>query len=44
MTRWIDSVEEHRDALERLAEHGKTQLAEDARRLLAEADGSGGGR
>lgn len=32
---------EEREALETLAEHGKTRLAEDAQRLLAEIDGGG---
>lgn len=44
MTEWRKAVEEHRGALERLAEHGQTELADDARQLLAQADGSGGDR
>lgn len=40
MSRLTEAVEEHRDALERLAEHGQTQLAADARTLLEEADGA----
>lgn len=33
-----DPVQEHRPALEALAEHGQTQLAEDARALLETAE------
>jgi len=33
-----DVPEEHRDALEALAEHGRTELAEDARALLEAAE------
>jgi len=32
------SVEEHREVLEALAENGRTELAEDADMLLAQAD------
>lgn len=35
---WRESVEEHRETLEKLAEHGETQLAEDAEQLLKEAE------
>lgn len=33
-----ESVAEHRGALERLAEHGQTRLADDVRTLLEEVD------
>lgn len=36
--RWLKSVEENREALEALAEHGETRLADDARTLLERAD------
>lgn len=34
-----DAVERHRATLEALAEHGRTELAADARALLAEVEG-----
>lgn len=36
-----DPVEKHREALTALAEHGRTELADDARALLDEADTQG---
>lgn len=38
MTTWREAAEEHRATLEYLAEHGRTDLAVDARVLLAELD------
>lgn len=35
---WREAVEENRDTLEKIAENGKTQLAEDIRQLLEEVD------
>jgi hypothetical protein len=37
----IDAIEEHRETLEVLAEHGHTELAEDARALLDIAEERG---
>lgn len=38
-----EAIEKHREALEALAEHGQTALADDARRLLEAAGDAGGG-
>jgi len=38
---WRTSVERHRETLEKLAEHGETQLANDARQLLEAVEKEG---
>lgn len=35
---WLTAVRENRESLERIAEHGQTDLANDVCRLLEEAD------